>query len=174
MSRKVNFSLFWLLAVVSWMWTPLHASIIKFPPGGEPKDLTYPDLACSETDAKCIRELIGFIGENGRIACFVNSSELNAMGAQIGHVHPLKFLSTIFKDPRLRLCVRYISEDSIKWGKFMGGLAPNLTKEANKGKLEQYLVPFAEDIGVPPDLIRKYFQNRDWEALVHRLMNAYE
>ncbi len=150
------------------------ASIIKFPPAGEPKDLTYAELACNEADAKLIRELIGFLGENGYIACALNSSELERWGAQIAHVHPLKFLATIFKDPRLRLCVRNVSEESIKWSRFLKGLKPNLTREADKGKLEQYLTSFAADIGVPADLIYKYFQNRDWEGLVHRLINAYD
>ena len=53
----------------------------------------------------------------------------------------------------------------------MDGLAPNLTKEADKGKLDQYLQDFCADVKAPIDHIKKYFQNRNWEGMVRYLMN---
>lgn len=163
-----------LVCLAAFFFSSLAGSIIKFPPAGEPKDLSYAELVCSDVDARCICEIITCVAKNGKVTLLFKQNHLRQLGAQIKHVHPLKFLATIFKDPKLRICMREISDDYFKWSEFMEGLAPNLTREADKGKLEQHLTAFASDVGVSPDHIRKYFQNRDWESLVRQLMNSYD
>ncbi len=153
---------------------PLIASIIKFPPEGDKGDVSYKELVCSTEDTACISEILMILAEHGKISLLFKQGHLKQLGAQINHLHPLKFLSTIFKDPNLRECMKKVADDYFKWNGFMEGLAPSLTKEADKGKLEKHLLDFAEDIGISPDHIRKYFQNRDWESLVHSLMSFYD
>lgn len=147
-------------------------SIIKFPPNGDKGDKSYDELPCSTIDMAIIHEIITGLAEYSRLTLlFKQGDHLKQLGAQINHVHPLKFLSTIFKDPDLRSHMLTIAEDGLKWTGFLDGLAPNLTKEADKGKLEQHLAAFCTDVGIPPDHIKKYFQNRDWESFVRYLMN---
>ena len=148
------------------------ASIIKFPPPGNQDNKPYNELVCSEQDQAFIQELLTIIAENGKLTLLFKQGHLKQLGAQINHLHPLKFLATIFKNPRLRACMNEVANDYFKWSGFMDGLAPNLTKEADKGKLEQYLQDFCADIKVSTDHIKKYFQNRDWEALVRYLINS--
>lgn len=167
-------SVYLLLAILSCAFSPLFSSIIKFPPNGESKDPPYAELICTDVDVRCIHEIITSVAENSKVTLFFKQSHLKQLGAQINHVHPLKFLAAIFKDPKLRLCMREIGDDDYKWSNFMEGLAPNLTREADKGKLEQHLNSFATEIEINPDAIRKYFQNRDWESLVRQLMNSYD
>lgn len=147
------------------------ASIIKFPPPGNQDDKPYSELICSEQDVAFIFELITLIADNNKFTLLLKRGHLKQLGAQINHLHPLKFLAAIFKNPRLRSCMNEIENDFFKWSGFMEGLAPNLTKEADKGKLEQYLQDFCTDLKVPTDHIKKYFQNRNWEAMVRYLVN---
>lgn len=149
------------------------ASIIKFPPSGDKGDKSYSELICSEKDVAAIQKLITNLAKHDRLTLFFTNEGtlLKQLGAQINHVHPLKFLATIFKDPTLRSCLPIIADDYFKWSNFMEGVSSSLTREADKGKLEAHLTSFCADIGVSFDHIRKYFQNRDWESLVRSLMN---
>ncbi len=156
------------------VWNTFVASIIKFPPEGDKSDASYAELSCSSEDMACIAEILMTLAEHGKISLLFKQGHLKQLGAQINHVHPLKFLSTIFKDPELRDCMKKVADDYFKWSGFMEGLAPSLTKEADKGKLEKHLADFSKDIGISPDHIRKYFQNRDWESLIHSLMSFYD
>ncbi|MBX9744517.1 MAG: hypothetical protein K2X08_04830 [Chlamydiales bacterium] len=149
------------------------ATIIKFPPTGDRGDKPYSELICSEKDIAAIEKLITNLAKHDWLTLFFTNEGtlLKQLGAQINHVHPLKFLSTIFKDPTLRSCMSIIADDYLKWGNFMEGLAASLTKEADKGKLELHLTAFCADIGIPLKHIEKYFPNRTWEALVRSLMH---
>lgn len=147
------------------------ASIIKFPPAGGQSE-AYKDLVCTDQDKSNIFEIITTMAEHGKLALLLKQSYLKNLGAQINHVHPLKFLSTIFTNPCLKTRMEPIFDDYFKRNGFMDGLGPSLTREADKGKLDQYLNDFASEVKIPPDRLRKFFQNRDWESLVRYLMQS--
>ena len=54
----------------------------------------------------------------------------------------------------------------------MEGLGPNLSKESEKGKLDQYIGDFAAEVQVQADAIRPYFQQGDWDGLVEHLIHS--
>lgn len=140
------------------------SSIIKFPP--EKKSDAYADLVCTEQDQANIYEIITIMADHGKLSLLLKKSYLQNLGAQISHVHPLKFLSTIVTHPRLRSCLHDIFGDYFKRNGFMDGIGPSLTREVEKGKLDQYIDDFAKEVAVPREKLNKYFQNRDWEGLV--------
>ena len=148
---------------------PGLAVVIKIPPS-KPQDETYSELVCTEQDHANIIELIKTMAENGKISLLFRQTHLRYIGAQINHVHPLKFLSTVFCNSELKLCMKDIFEDYFKRTGFMDGLGASLTREMEKGKLEQYIGEFAKDVNVHKDEIRPYFQSGDWEALVRYLI----
>lgn len=151
---------------------PLTASIVKIPTGGIPQEYTYQELPCSEQDQAMIYEIISTVAENGKLTLLLKQSHLKFLGAQVNHVHPLKFLSVIFSHPFLKACMPELFNDYFKRAEFMGGLGPNLEREAEKGKLERYLTDFATDLSVNPEGIRPFFILRDWEGLVRYLMQS--
>ena len=61
-----------------------------------------------------------------------------------------------------------ISKERVLWM----GSDPALPVRRIRGKIEQYLVPFAEEMGIPVENIRPYIQARDWEGLVRYLMST--
>jgi len=144
------------------------ASMIKFPPVA--KSEKYTDLICTEQDRSNIYEIISTMGEYGKLSLLMKQSHLKNLGAQINHVHPLKFLSTILTNPHLKECLTDIFDDYFKRNGFMDGVGPSLSREAEKGKLNQYIAEFAAEVNVSPEKITKYFQNQNWEGLVRFLI----
>ena len=151
--------------------TPMTASIIKKPPA-KSVETPYKDLVCTEEDRANIYEIISTMAENGKLSLLFKQSHLKEIGAQINHVHPLKFLSAIFTDPHLKSCMYYIWDDYFKRNGFLDGLGPSLTREAEKGKLHQYLSDFATEVGASADNLRPYFDAQDWENMVHYLIDS--
>lgn len=146
-------------------------SILKIPEAGQ-EDLAYKDLVCTEEDKSNIFELITIMAESNKIQLYFKETHLRNIGSQIGHVHPLKFLATIFTNPRLKASMEPISEDSFKWGPFIKDLGAGLTRESIKGKLSAYISDFAKEINIAEEKIAPYFHARDWENFVFFLMQS--
>lgn len=151
--------------------TPGISSIIKKPPE-KPTEAQYKNLACSTQDQANIHEIISTMAEKGKLGLLFQQSHLREIGAQINHVHPLKFLSIIFKDPHLKSCMYYIWNDYFKRNGFMDGLGASLTREYEKGKVHVYLKDFATDIGVSHEALKSYVDARDWENMVLFLIQS--
>lgn len=150
---------------------PLTGSIIKKPPV-KPVETSYFQLECTEQDKANIYEIISTMAEKGKLSLLFQQSYLREIGAQINHVHPLKFLAVIMKEPYLKSCMSYIWDDYFKRNGFMDGIAPALSREAEKGKLEFHLDEFAKDVGLPKEHIKAYFDVHDWENLVLYLIQS--
>lgn len=146
------------------------ASIVKIPPA-KPAAQSYEDLVCTEEDKAVIAEIITILGENNKLSLLFKQNHLKALGTQIDHLHPMKFLTAIFNDPQLKMYMNGIFEDYFKRNGFMDGLGPSMTREQEKGKLQQYIPDFAKELHVPAESIRPYFQASDWEGLVRFLID---
>jgi hypothetical protein len=146
-------------------------SIVKLPPADRPSgNVPYSELVCTSQDQENIAEIITAMAENGKVSLLFMQTHLKQLGAEINHVHPLKFLSTIFTNDRLKLYMNEVFDDYFKRNGFLEGLGPSLTKEADKNKLAQYAEPFAQEVCVPVEQVQQFFQSRDWESFVRFLM----
>jgi hypothetical protein len=163
-------SAFFLAALLLFA-TPAMASIIKKPPV-KTAELAYKDIPCTEEHKACIYEIISTMAENSKLSLLFNQSHLKGLGDQISDVHPMKFLSTIFNDPHLKMCMNLIWNDYFKRNGFLDGLGPSLTREMEKGKLTMHIPDFAQDVGVEAEHLRPYFNAQDWENLVLFLIQS--
>lgn len=127
---------------------------------------------CTESQRDCIHEIITTLAENGKFSLLFKQKYLKEMGAQLSGVHPLKFLSVIFADQNLKNCMANIFNDYFKKNGFMDGVASNLTIEADKGELNQYIETFSKEVGASAEQTRPFFENNDWEGLVEFLING--
>src|SRR5690349_19595841 len=71
------------------------ASIIRVSPP-TPANTSYKDLVCTPQHQACIYEIITMMADHSKFSLLVNQPHLKQLGIQVQHVHPLKFLSTIF------------------------------------------------------------------------------
>src|SRR5579872_272699 len=133
-----------LLVFMALFAAPAMGSIIKKPPA-KPTETLYKDLVCTEADRANIYEIVSTMAEKGKLGLLFQQNHLREVGAQINHVHPLKFLAVILKDPHLKSCMFNIWDDYFKRNGFIDGLFPFFTREAEKGKLDIHLKDFAAD-----------------------------
>lgn len=150
---------------------PAQASIFKKKPEKQSK-LAYGQLICTPEDVEKIHTIITAMGEKSKLALLFQKSELRELGNQITHVHPLKFLAVIFKDPQLKSHMQIVWNDYFKRNGFMEDLAPALSREAEAGKLDIYLDAFSKDVGVPKEHVKAYFDVHDWENFVLYLIQS--
>jgi len=139
------------------------AQFIRIPPGAK-SDPVYDNLVCTEEDQMLITTLILTLSESNPFTLIIQQEQLRKIGEQINHVHPFKFLGTIFSNPRLKLGMRNVMGNIFKAQGFLDGLAPSLTREASKGKLLQYLDKFAEEVGVDSTALKKLYENKNWSG----------
>lgn len=160
----------YLFQTASFPLSPF-ASIIKIPPQIEQKELSYSELVCTDQDRLIIYEIILTVASSNVLKLGIKESYLRKLQEQILHVHPMKFLTSIFNHSELRACMPGIFDSSFKrWG-FMDGLAPSMDREAAKGKLLQYLEDFAREIGVTVEELKPFFLSQKWEEMVYHLID---
>lgn len=130
---------------------------------------TYFELICTENDRLIIHDIISTVGGKKKLSLLLDQSRLWELEQKIKHVHPLKFLETIFLDPHLKDCLNKILSDRFKRVPFMQGLGPSLTREQENGRLDVFIDDFASELGVPKEPLVRFFGSRDWEGLVRFL-----
>ena len=138
----------------------------------ESKEPAYNELVCTETDKQNIAYIIQTLSKSGKLSLLFKQGELKRIGAEINHVHPLKFLETIFADPDLKECMRAIYRDYFKWNGFLDGVAPSLTSQSDQGKLMQYIKDFSAGVNSTSEALTPYFDSKDWENLVRYLVDS--
>jgi hypothetical protein len=110
------------------------------------------------------------MGEKSKLSLLFQQGHLRELGSTINHVHPLKFLGTIFKDPYLKSCMMIVWNDSFKRNGFMEDLGPALDRESDKGKLAALIPDFATEVAIDAESIKPFFDSRDWNGFVQFLI----
>jgi len=130
----------------------------------------FNQLPMTEEEAKIIGKLIETIATNNPLVLGLNKASVEKMGTRIAHIHPLRFLGTIFSDPDLKEYMREIRDSIFKWGAFLKGLSEQMEAEANRNNLSSFTLGFCQVVGADPERIRGYFQKQDWEKLLEYLI----
>jgi hypothetical protein len=145
------------------------AAIIKIP--AKVAEETYKDLRCTNDDVANIHNIVTTMASNGKISLLFNhETRLREIGVAIEHVHPMKLLGVIFREPHLKVQMLEIFNDYFKRNGFLDGLIPSMMLQFEKGKLFPFLTDFAHEVKVSENELRPYFQALDWEGLVWHLI----
>ncbi len=152
--------------------TNILGSLVKVKPE---KNEPFHNLRLTEQDKENITYIITSLGEQGKLTLLVNKSELTRRGDLIQGVHPLKFLTVVFRDEYLKkVCMPEILKDYFKKKNFLDGLGANMTKEAQKGKIQKYMPDFLSEINLNSkhsESLLKFVEIRDWEGFVRYIVN---
>ncbi len=130
----------------------------------------YALLPISKDDAETIWKIIDTVANNNPIKLAFKKNDLERKGQKVNHVHPLKFLGTIFSDPHLKACMTEIEDSYFKWNGFIGGLAGRMNEEYTRNNLLPYIQGFCQAVKANPEKVREYVLKRDWEGLVRYLL----
>lgn len=97
-------------------------------------------------------------------------SSLKKAGDKITHIHPFRFLQSIFTDEELKTGLFVIRNKSLVWSDYYDGLKKSLNEESDLNNLVQFTPDFANNIGVNVNLILPYVQTRQWSVLIDVLI----
>lgn len=118
-------------------------------------------------DQNNITKLITRLGNWGVGRLLWHIKEMNRLGDEIRHIHPLCFLSFIYSQPELATCMKSINSNYFKRKEFISGLSEKMELEANKENLLPYVKNFSEKIGCDRwEEISIFLDRRDWAGLL--------
>lgn len=99
-------------------------------------------------------------------------SSLKKAGDRIEHLHPFKFLETIFTDEELKVCIRNIEGKSWVWSEFRDPLIDSLEKESSAGNIRQeYVQNLAATVNIDAGAISPMVNNKEWSKLISSLID---
>jgi hypothetical protein len=115
------------------------------------------------------------LARNSLISIYSQRKDLERAGERYDHVHPFRFLMTLFEDEELKVCVRMINNRRDLgrrdiWNEFVGGFNKSFTTEVANSNVDQHVDKFAARLGLKGDQIRPIINQRDWEGLITTLI----
>ncbi len=127
-------------------------------------------LPLSEREQRQIAELMKTIGEKNIWGLLFRKREVEKMGKKVNHVHPMRFISHILGDPKLRKHLKEVKNSSFKWDHFIDGFAKRMKEETHKQNITAYIPGMAHYLQVDPEEIAAFIQKKDYEGLVKALL----
>jgi len=147
---------------------------LNVPPQNPAIDRPYESLRWLDDDKRQIGEIITTMGTRSYMYVLTCAFQFRGYEAEMDRgepLHPYKFLETIFGNPSLKQYMRTIIADPLLKIGFMSGVIKGMTREAARNNLDRYIEPFAQEMGVSPDLVRPLIRDRAWEPLVRHLID---
>lgn len=118
-----------------------------------------------------IHYIITFLANKSLISIASHKGTLEEKGDHIDHVHPLRFLHTVFTDEELKVGIRNIRAKGWIWGDFIAGLKESLSTEANLYNItDDQLYHLARSVEIDPNLILPVAAARRWDELIDTLI----
>jgi hypothetical protein len=148
-------------------------TIVSIMSAGSEKAKVYRDYSKRVTEAE--KKLVSFIiltmGNGSLRSIWSERSALERAGDQIDHLHPLRFLMTIFSDEKMKAAMGNIHGRSFVWGRFKKGLFVSLDEESDKDNISlESIRDFAKTIGVDHNLLLRPLKQKKWDEFIHLLI----
>ncbi len=134
------------------------------PPSKE--EVGYESLPISVEEKQKIAKILVTMAENNVFSLLFEKKHLERLGHDIRHVHPLRFLGTVFNDPRLVHCMHRIRRSSFKWDGFIDGFTERFKEEIRSGNINAYIPGLAESLDVKSEDLQAYVNYADFQGMV--------
>ena len=136
--------------------------------------LGYPRNYLAEVTAEeknDIRYIVTSLANKSLIAIALGKGDLEAAGDRIDHIHPLRFLMTVFTDEELKAGMRNIRGKGWIWNHFVSGLKESLVTETHIGNMKvEYVRDFAQIVRVDANIIIPSVLQQSWEDFLDLLI----
>lgn len=124
-----------------------------------------------------IATIVNTLGTKNTAEIWKSESYLTKIGAEIEHIHPFRFLLTVFTDEQMKASIQAIERGifgPLVWKKFFdNGLKKSLEYESNRNNLKQeYIDDFSAQIGIDSSIISPAIHNHQWKQLVSILISS--
>lgn len=134
------------------------------------RDYNIPVTAAEKADLAYIANTLG---QSSLAGIATSKSSLKKAGDRIDHLHPLRFLMTIFTDEELKADISAIRSRGWIWDKFFDGLEGSLREESKKDNIRQeFITDFAHVVGINASLIEPAIQEKKWKEFVDILIDV--
>jgi hypothetical protein len=160
--------------------------LIEIPQEGKPANFQLPEahsqggylgyprnyhIAVTDIEKKDIRYIVTTLANKNLIDIYIAKPDLEAAGERIDHIHPLRFLMTIFTDEELKVGVRNIRGKGWVWHHFLGGLKDCLGTETQIGNMkDEYIFNFAQIVKIDTKIIVPTITQQKWDDFVDLLI----
>lgn len=129
-------------------------------------------IPVSKSEKKEIAYIVKTLANDNLISLGFSKSSLEKAGDRIEHIHPYRFLITVFTDEELKAGVHAIRHrGGWTWEGFIDGLTGSLKDEAAKGNLLKYTSEFAQKVNIDPSLIHPSLEKGKWVEFVNVLID---
>ncbi len=123
----------------------------------------------TETEEKLIWELIDNLGNKGYLGLLGVKARMNEIEEKIKHIHPLRFLGSIYADPYLKECMPKAFKKSIVKNRFINELRDKFLIEFQYNNVYPLIPGFCKKVGADPDEVSLFIQQHQWEKLLRYL-----
>jgi hypothetical protein len=121
----------------------------------------------TEQEKEDLTYIVTTLGNKSLTKIYKEKENLKKAGDRIDHLHPLRFLRTVFTDEELKAAIANIKESRWVWGEFKKGLFNSLKDETrNKNMNIEFIKDFASSIDIDPALIIPSINESDWDNLI--------
>lgn len=144
-------------------------SVINAAATSYPRNFNAPVSPQEKAD---IRHIVTTLAKSSLVSLMRQKGDLERTGNRINHVHPLRFLMTIFSDEELKVGIRNIRPRGWVWSDFIKGLRESLSEEASRGNLtDAQIQAFASAVGINAAQIYPSIQGHRWDEFVDTLIS---
>jgi hypothetical protein len=129
-------------------------------------------VAVKNENKKDMIYILTALAYDSLISIGLSSSSINKAGDRIDHLHPYRFLMTIFTDQELIAAVHAIRDrGGLPWSGFLDGITGSLTEEMAKDNVLQFTKDFAKKIKIDAALIFPSLKQEKWVDFVNILID---
>lgn len=122
-------------------------------------------------EKKDLAFLVNTLAKASLVSLLRQKKDLEAAGARINQIHPLRFILAIFTDEELKVGIRNIRPRGWVWGDFIKGLRDSLSEENARGNLtDEQVRDFAARLEIDPKVIFPYVHAGRWDEFVDVLI----
>lgn len=99
-------------------------------------------------------------------------SSLKKAGVRIDHLHPLRFMYTVFTDEKLKVSIAQMQDrSSWIWKEFIDGVVESFEKEHQNGNIKpEYIADFLKAVPIDPALVQAPLNEKRWKDFILTLI----
>lgn len=130
------------------------------------------NVSVSKQEKKEMVYILTTLANKSLISIGTSKSSLKKAGDKIDHLHPYRFLMTIFNDEELKASVHAIRDrGGWIWEGFLDGIVGSLKEEAARDNIHAFTADFAHKVKIDQALIQASLQHGKWTEFINILID---